>query len=200
MMRAAVLVLSIVVSAAPLLAQDVNSSMPQSRPKVNNRIGFRSSVALLRGSSQITSTEFDDSQDRLSGWADNYSVGYYINRSISIDVDVSTLYGSIEGGKQRDYNVLVGLTAYPIATNGFYLSGGVGRSRTVATVDGETLEVTGAAYSVSAGFDIPIQAEFSVSPFVRYMGSTGGGFYFNGSKVGDANVNQAQLGLALRWH
>ncbi len=199
-MRAAFLALSLAMSATSALAQAATGVSPQSRPSVNVRSGFRSSVALLRGSSGFTSADFDVGSDRTSGWADNYSVGYYINRSISIDADVSTLYGSIEDGKQRDYNLLVGLTAYPSVKNGFFVSGGVGRSRSVATSEGETLEVTGAAYSLSAGFDIPIQSDFSLSPFVRYMSTTGGGFYFNSLKVADVNVNQAQVGLSLRWH
>lgn len=57
-----------------------------------------------------------------------------------------------------------------------------------------------ALYGVSAGFDIPIQADFSLAPFLRYMGSTGGSLCLNGSTVGDVNVNQAQFGVALRWH
>jgi hypothetical protein len=195
-----VLALISAVTASSAIAQTAPSPTKQPRPSVNTHAGFRSSISLLRGSSQLTSADFDETQERTAGWADNYSLGYYINRSISIDADVSTLYGSVDAGKQRDYNLLVGLTAYPSETNGFYVSGAVGRSRTVATIEGETLEVTGAAYSIAAGFDIPIKPEFSLSPFLRYMGTTGGSLFLDGSKLGDVNVNQVQLGVALRWH
>jgi hypothetical protein len=162
------------------------------------RVGGKATVAGVLGSVGVNTD--DESFEREIGWGDRYAFGYFVTPNFAVDLEVSALRSRSEGVTQRDYYLLLGASLYPSLANGFHLSAAVGRGRAVSKDGNDEFEVSGMAFLVGAGVDIAVDKDFNVTPFARYMGTTGGGFRYLGRKIADANINQFQVGLSLGWH
>jgi hypothetical protein len=173
-------------------------SGPSTSVTAKPRVGAKGAIGGVLGS--VGGSTDDESFERQTGWGDRYAVGYYVTPNFAVDVEVSTLRSQTQGVTQRDYYLLLGASLYPSLANGFHLSAAVGRGRAVSKDGNDEFEVAGMAFMVGAGVDIAVDKNIDVTPFARYMGTTGGGFRYSGRKLLDANINQFQVGLSLGWH
>jgi len=163
--------------------------------KASTRVGLTGSIGGILGS--VGGALEGETFDRANGYGDRYSFGFFITPSLSLNVEASAL--RTNGRTAKDTYILLGASLYPNNNSGFYLSAAVGHGRTETRDDGDLLKVSGAAFAVGAGYDIPVDNKYSLSPFVRIMGTTGGGFEYLGTKYSDANINQLQIGLSVSF-
>ncbi len=67
--------------------------------------------------------------------------------------------------------------------------------------DIDEITATGFGYQVGLGYDFRLGRNFSLSPFLNYLGSVGSDAKLNGSSLGgDFNTNVFQFGLGATFH
>jgi hypothetical protein len=94
---------------------------------------------------------------------------------------------------------------YPQTSGGFHLLGGVGMGLiTEEDTDPTTaseLESVGAALQIGAGYDVRMSRNFSLTPYVNFLGMGGGEPTVNGAGLGGTlSANVIQFGLGFTWH
>ena len=183
-MRRLVTVAWAVVAAIAIAAQDVHAQM-----NTPARDGFFIGLGLGGGSFGCTGCG-----DRQSGFSGQLKLGTALNSQWLVGVE-SSAWTKEEGGARLTHaNVSAMAQVYPVATNGFFLRGGVGVSSLeigVPTGSGTvSARETGLGLTAGLGYDVRVGANFSVSPYATF----GWGDHEGGS------ANTFQLGLGVTWH
>jgi hypothetical protein len=112
-----------------------------------------------------------------------------------------------QNGETMQVGYLTGIAQwYPAAETGFFLKGGLGIGQasdelTDPVFGNLKLESTGFAYQFGAGYDFRVGRNFSLSPFVNYLATTGANAKVNGASANERlDVNNVQYGLGFTWH
>ena len=94
-------------------------------------------------------------------------------------------------------------TVYPSRTGAFFLKVGIG-GMTYRRDDGiDELTATAPSGTLGAGYDIRLGRNFSLTPFINSLATSGVTFKLNGTTVpggADIKINLVQLGLGVTWH
>ena len=127
---------------------------------------------------------------RLNGGSGGLSFGGTINDRLLLGVGTSGYYKSEDGVSLTASTLDARLRFYPVRTAGFFITGGIGLGTiSVGTVYFGTETETGLATMFGLGWDIPIGANVSLTPFWN-------GFAVANSTT-DANVGQLGVGITV---
>lgn len=178
------LILCMFAAALVVLPQDAEAQRPQTRE------GFYIGFGLGGGSFGCS-----DCTSREGSVTGQLRLGGALNQQLLLGVE-SAAWTKEEGGARLTHgNVSAVAQFYPSATNGFYVSGGVGVSRLEAQASsgGVTATVTesGLGFTAGMGYDVRVGNNFSVSPYGLFGW---GDFELFGS------ANTFQFGVGVTWH
>ena len=128
---------------------------------------------------------------RESAFSGNFKLGGTINPHFLLGAETNGWYKS-EGGATVSYGNLSAVGYYyPSATSGFYLKGGLGWAR--VTLDagglGSDSDMGGGAV-LGLGYDARVRRNFSLTPYVNFMGG----------RFANSTANVVQYGLGFTWH
>ena len=132
--------------------------------------------------------------DRQSGVSGQLKLGSALNQQWLVGVESSAWTKEESGARLTHANLSAMAQFYPVATNGFFLRGGVGISSLEIGISsgGSSLSAreTGLGLTAGLGYDVRVGSNFSISPY----GTFGWGDHEGGS------ANTFQLGLGVTWH
>jgi hypothetical protein len=183
--------------ASPALAQSAPAPAPA-------RQGFTVSFGLGAGSTAF-SYEGSTSDDRIGGPSGYLRLGGAINPSLVIAGETHGWTRS-DGTLTTHVGYLMAIAQwYPQATGGFHLIGGVGmgviREKETDPLDRYELESVGGALQFGLGYDVRMSRNFSLTPYLNFLGMGGGEPKFDGRGIGGSmSANVVQLGLGFTWH
>jgi len=167
------------------------------------RQGFTVSLGLGAGSAGFSYE--GTTTDRLAGPSGYLRLGGAVTPTLVIAGE-SHGWTRSEGSVTSRVGYLMAVAQwYPQMTGGFHLLGGIGvgmvdEEDTDATL-GYELESVGGALQLGMGYDLRISRNFSLTPYVNFLGLGGGEPKFNGSSVGGSlSANVVQFGLGFTWH
>lgn len=178
--------------AATATAAPAPGGRPQTRQGFYIGFGFGAGSAKLHG---------DANGESRWGFAGHFKIGGALSQNLLLGAETNGFIRNESGVDYQIATLLAVLQAYPSATSGFWIKGGVGLS-TVSLDDGtDRIEATGAAGSIGLGYDVRTGRNFSLVPQASYTFSTGAEAKANGVRLG-ADVNPAvfQIGLGVMWH
>ena len=145
------------------------------------------------------------SSDRLSGPSGYFRLGGAISPNFVIAGETHG-WTRNEGSVTSQVGYLMAVAQwYPSATNGFHLLGGIGLG-VLAEEDtdpdfGYELESVGGALQFGLGYDVRMTRNFSLTPYVNFLGMGGGEPKIDGMGVGGSlSANVMQVGLGFSWH
>jgi hypothetical protein len=131
------------------------------------------------------------SGERETAFSGNFKLGGTINPHFLLGAETNGWYKSENGVTIQYGNLSAVAYYYPSVTSGFYLKGGLGLASLSLDIDefGSDSE-TGTGAVLGLGYDARVGRNFSLTPYVKFMGGS-----FDG---GSANV--VQYGLGFTWH
>ena len=183
-MRRLVTVAWAVVAAIAIAAQDTHAQM-----NTPARDGFFIGLGIGGGSFGCSTCD-----DRQSGVSGQLKLGATLNSQWLLGVESNAWTKEESGARFTHANVSAMAQFYPVATNGFFLRGGVGVSTLEVSYSsgGSSLSAreTGLGLTAGLGYDVRVGGNFSVSPY--------GAFGWGDHEGGTANT--FQLGLGVTWH
>jgi hypothetical protein len=164
------------------------------------RDGFTVSFGLGGGSAAL-SCPGCGSTPRETGVSGYLRLGGAISPSIVIAGE-SNGWSKTVNGVDSQMGTLAGVVQwYPSVTNGFYVKGGLGLSAYSESDATGKAEAVGLGYQTGVGYDLRLARNFSLTPYVNFLGMANSDVKFNGSslnqKIGTTNV---QYGLGFTWH
>lgn len=163
------------------------------------RQGFGISFGIGSGSAGST-CDFCNS-DRESGLSGYLRIGGHVRPNLLIAGETNGWTRSSDGIDQTIGFYSAVAQWYPNVESGFFLKGGAGLARYVAT-DGID-DVTGNALGLTlgAGYDIRVATIFSLTPYANYLISSKGEIKLNDTSTGlNVSTNVLQFGLGFTWH
>jgi hypothetical protein len=178
--------------AAPAMAQGAHA-----------RQGFTVSFGLGGGSAGISCD--DCSTDREGGVSGYLRLGGAVRPNLVIAAE-SHGWTKSEGSVTSQIGYLTGVAQwYPAVSSGFHVVGGAGfgmlRLDDTDPALGGTLESAGLAYQFGAGYDWRVGRNFSLTPYLNFLGMAGGEPKLDGTALGGTlNANVLQFGLGFSWH
>jgi hypothetical protein len=94
---------------------------------------------------------------------------------------------------------------YPQVAGGFHLTGGLGmgmvNEKDTDPSLGYDLESVGVAGHVGLGYDLRMSRNFSLTPYLNFLGMGGGEPKIDGAGLGGTlSANVVQFGLGFSWH
>ena len=94
---------------------------------------------------------------------------------------------------------------YPQPAGGFHLLGGLGlgmmNEENTDPLSNYKLESVGGALQLGMGYDVRMSRNFSLTPYVNFLGLGGGEPKIDGTGVGGSlSANVVQFGLGFSWH
>lgn len=132
--------------------------------------------------------------DRQSGVSGHLKLGTTMSDQLLLGVESSAWTKEETGARMTHANLSAMVQFYPVATNGFFVRGGLGVSRLEVSASGPGLSLsagqTGLGLTAGLGYDVRVGSNFSISPY----GTWGWGDFDGGS------ANTFQLGLGVTWH
>ncbi|MFN2567247.1 MAG: hypothetical protein ABR499_19805 [Gemmatimonadaceae bacterium] len=168
------------------------------------RQGFTVSFGLGAGSAGF-SYEGSTSEERATGPSGYLRVGGAVTPSLIIAGE-SHGWTRSEGSVTSRVGYLMAVAQwYPQATGGFHLLGGLGLGM-ISENDTDPgfayeLESVGAAVQFGLGYDVRMSRNFSLSPYVNFLGMGGGEPKLDGTGLGGTlSANVVQFGLGFSWH
>lgn len=191
---------SLLVGAAALFLSAGVAQAQSAKPQT--RQGFNISFGLGGGSGQLT-TDQGSNSDRKTGGTMYLNIGGTVMPNL-------TLGGEINGWTHSENNqtgtfatMMAVAHYYPMLTNGWYVTGGLGVASAQAKDDntGDKLESNGLGLEIGTGYDWRLGTNFSLSPYFQYVYGTKGTAKLNGQDAGmKMGGNFFQLGLGFTWH
>jgi hypothetical protein len=166
------------------------------------RQGFTISFGLGAGSAGFSYE--GSATDRIAGPSGYLRLGGAVTPSLIIAGE-SHGWTHNEGSVTSNVGYLMAVAQwYPQPAGGFHLLGGVG----VGAVNeedtaplGYELTSVGGALQVGMGYDMRMSRNFSLTPYVNFLGLGGGEPKINGSGAGGSlSANVVQFGLGFSWH
>jgi hypothetical protein len=167
--------------------------------KAQTRDGFWISLGMGAGSLGFGGDATNDSrQTALSGYlragatiSPQFLLGVETNGWTHSESDVTTTAGMFSA---------VGYY-YPMAAKGLYVKGGLGVMMVKDNAPIDQGKATGFGGQVGLGYDVRVGRNFSLTPYMNYLMSTGAELKLDGSATGaDINPNIWQVGMGVTWH
>ena len=185
--------------SAPLAAQGRAAARTAANPQ--SRDGFTISFGLGGGSAAMTCPGCGTSP-RETGMSGYLRVGGAISPSMVLAAESNGWTKTVQGVDTR-MGALSGIAQwYPSLTNGFYVKGGLGLG--YYTEDDPTqgkASAVGLGYQAGTGYDWRIRTNFSLTPYVNYVGMANSDVKVNGTSLNQKiGVNNFQYGLGFTWH
>jgi len=186
------------VSFSDALAQDAPADATSPR-----RSGFHLSIGV--GSASVSATcsgcDIDFFQDRTNGFSGRLQIGGALTPRLVL---AGEFLGWIKNDAQLNRRIaaLSGvLLAYPGASSGFFVKGGLGVLRAVAENDILVVQSDAMMGSTGIGYDVPIGGSAQLTPYVTYIRTFATETWANGvvSPV-PISPNAIQLGVAITVH
>ena len=176
-------VTAVALNAAVARAQGVADS-GSGRP--HTREGFWIGFGLGAGSLGC-----DDCDDRETAFSGNLKLGGTINPHFLLGAETNGWTKSEDGFTLTYGNLSAVAYYYPSITSGFHLKGGLGIAnlRADANEFGNDSE-TGTGAVIGLGYDARMRPNFSLTPYVNFMGG----------KFDGGSMNLFQFGLGFTWH
>ncbi|MHC4769514.1 MAG: hypothetical protein ACYTEI_12490 [Planctomycetota bacterium] len=139
--------------------------------------------------------------DREIGLSGNLRLGGALSQKVLLGAGTNGWIKS-ESGINQSVGALSALVVfYPSATGGFFLQGGLGVLRYEADDGVDEVTSTGFGALLGLGYDFRVGGNFSLSPFLNFLASSGGSLKFDGMDLDiDFNANLVQFGLGVTWH
>jgi hypothetical protein len=158
--------------------------------------GLHFSVGMGGGSASLSCDGCDYSRETsVSGYL---AIAKSVHRNVLLGVE-GTGWTQSEGA--QIYSLMAQATGYLNATSGLFVSCGfglVGRREDSRVGD---LTASGLGFSTRLGYEVGMGPSFLLIPYVAYVSTIGGAdFKFNGTKVGDYDINNIQFGLGIGIH
>lgn len=175
---------TVVLLLASAVPAQLSAQQDGSRPQT--RRGFW--IGLGAGYGSLGCEDCSDRSGSVSGY---FKLGGTLNQRVLIGGEVNG-WTKKESGITFSYTHVSGVVYfYPSARGGFHLKGGAG----LASIDIDagpfgTGNETGAGVILGAGYDARVGRNFSLTPYINFMGGT----FDNGS------ANLIQFGLGATWH
>ena len=184
-------------AAASLLALSASASA-QSNAQV--RDGFTISFGLGGGSAAL-SCPGCGSTPRETGFSGYLRLGGAIRPNLVLAAESNGWSKSIDGVEVQ-MGTLAGVAQwYPSVTNGFYVKGGLGLSVYSEADPAGKAEALGLGYQFGTGYDIRLARNFSLTPYVNFLGMADSDVKVGGTsmnqKIGTSNM---QYGIGFTWH
>lgn len=184
-------------AAASLLALSASASA-QSNPQV--RDGFTISFGLGGGSAAL-SCPGCGSPPRETGFSGYLRLGGAIRPNLVLAAESNGWSKSIDGVEVQ-MGTLAGVAQwYPSVANGFYVKGGLGLSVYSEADPTAKAEALGLGYQFGTGYDIRLARNFSLTPYVNFLGMADSDVKVDGTsmnqKIGTSNM---QYGIGFTWH
>src|SRR5918992_3836616 len=177
--------------ASPALAQ----SAPREGFTISFGLGAGSAAASYEG----------NTTDRISGPSGYLRVGGAVSPTLVIAGETHGLTRK-DGTLTSHFGYLMAVAQwYPQASGGFHLLGGLGlgvisEEDSDPLFDYELVSIGGAA-QVGLGYDVRMTRNFSLTPYVNFLGMGGGKPSLNGQgQSGTMSSNAVQFGLGFTWH
>ena len=167
------------------------------------RQGFTVSLGLGGGSAAFSYE--GSTSDRISGPSGYLRLGGAVSPSLVIAGETHGWTHS-EGSVTSRVGYLMAVAQwYPQAFGGFHLLGGLGAGLlTEEDTDptlGYELQSVGVAAQLGLGYDVRMSRNFSLTPYMNFLGMGGGEPKFNGAGLGGSlSANVVQVGLGFSWH
>jgi len=185
-----------ILAAAALLVASASASAQNAQV----RDGFTFSFGLGGGSAAL-SCPGCGTTPRETGGSGYLRLGGAISPSLVIA-------GEANGWSKEvnDVNVQMGTVAavaqwYPAVSNGFYVKGGVGVSSYTEDDPGAKAQAIGLGYQFGMGYDWRIARNFSLTPYMNFLGMANSEVKVDGSNVGQKiGTSNMQYGLGFTWH
>jgi Autotransporter beta-domain len=179
------------------------SSTAMAQGAAHPRQGFTISFGLGGGSAGLSCEVC--STDRENGLSGYLRIGGAVRPNLIVAGE-SHGWTKSEGTTTATIGYLTAVAQwYPNASGGFHVSGGLGMGMfNMEDTDptfGGTLESVGVAYQLGAGYDWRVGRNFSLTPYLNFLGMGGGEPKFDGAGMGGSlNANIVQIGLGFSWH
>jgi hypothetical protein len=171
--------------------------------KPQTREGFNISFGLGGGSAGLDCTSCPS--DRQSGGTMYLNIGGTVTPRLTVGGEIN---GWAQSSSEEDdliSSMMAVVHFYPVQTQGFFLSGGVGFTTLMiegkGPFAGEEIESTGAGVQLGAGYDWRVARNFSLTPYAQFVRSFGAEATENGIETNESlNPNFFQIGLGFTWH
>jgi hypothetical protein len=167
------------------------------------RQGFTVSFGLGAGSAAASYE--GNTTERISGPSGYLRVGGAVSPTLVIAGESHGLTRK-DGTLTSHFGYLLAIAQwYPQPSGGFYVSGGLGLG-VIREDDSDPgfdyeLQSVGAAAQVGLGYDVRMTRNFSLTPYVNFLGMGGGKPSLNGQgQSGTMSANAVQFGLGFTWH
>jgi hypothetical protein len=166
------------------------------------RQGFTVSFGLGAGSAGFSYEGL--STDRLAGPSGYLRLGGAVSPSLIIAGETHG-FTRTEGTLTSSVGYLMAVAQwYPQPAGGFHLLGGIGVGAIQETDDdpaGSELESVGGALQIGMGYDVRMSRNFSLTPYINFLGLGGGEPKIDGTPMGGSlSANVVQFGLGFSWH
>ncbi len=133
----------------------------------------------------------NDCNDRVDGGAGFLTLGGTVSPHWLLGVGTAGFTRDDNGAKTTVGSLDFRVRWYPSVTGGFFLTGGIGFGAIRVEIDGFGDHTEkGGSLLLGLGYDIPIGAKVSLTPFANTFGV----------KNNDADANVGQIGLAITLH
>jgi hypothetical protein len=187
----------VTLAAASLLALSASAS---AQSNAQMRDGFTISFGLGGGSAAL-SCPGCGSTPRETGASGYLRLGGAMSQSLVLAAEMNGWSKAIDGVDVR-MGTLAGVAQwYPSVTNGFYVKGGLGMSSYAEEDPTAKAEAIGLGYEFGTGYDIRMGRNFSLTPYVNFVGMANSDVKVGGTslnqKIGTTNM---QYGLGFTWH
>jgi hypothetical protein len=162
------------------------------------RRGFSVGLGVGAGAADLTCKRCDfSSQTALSGFV---SLGAGIAGSTVLAAEATGWTRETDPGfNAQVYSLMATLTRY--LESGVSLTIGTGLLGYREDSDFGKLRANGFGYMGRLGYDLPIGAPVSLTPYLGYLGTFGGAeFEFDGSRVGKYGIGNLQFGVGVGIH
>jgi len=191
----------ILLTATALLSLSTAASA-QRNPQI--RDGFMISLGVGAGSAGVSCSGCIT--DRENGPMLSLMLGGAVSPSLILGAETHG-WAKQQNGENMQNGFLTGIAQwYPSVETGFFVKAGVGFGHvsdeaTDPTFGNVKVESTGFAYQVGTGYDFRVGKNFSLSPFVNYLATTGASAKVNGTNANERlDVSNFQYGLGFTWH
>jgi hypothetical protein len=180
-------------------AQGRGAARAAASSNVQTREGLTISFGLGGGSAAMTCPGCGTSP-RETGLSGFLRVGTAISPSLVIAAESNGWSKTIQGVDTR-MGSLNGIAQwYPSLSNGFFVNGGLGMGYYSESDPTGKASAIGLGYQVGTGYDYRIKTNFSLTPYMNYVGMANSTVKANGASLGKIGVNDLQYGLGFTWH
>ena len=164
------------------------------------RDGFTISFGVGAGSAALSSPDVGSSP-RETGGSGYLRLGGAISPNLVIAGETNGWVKTVDGAESQMGTLAVVAQWYPAVTNGFYVKGGLGFSSYSESQSGVTFRAVGPGYQVGTGYDLRLGQNFSLTPYVNFLGMGDADVKLDGNSMGEKiGTTNMQYGIGFTWH